>query len=99
MLERVNDPVKLEELTGLIDGISTKMDDVYTKAQHAIDAAEEKSRIESRLQDMISDVKSNDLTPMKSEISMIHYTLNDAVRDVNENYDKLVSLGNRIGMK
>jgi hypothetical protein len=63
------------------------------------DTAAEKSRIEAKLQGIVSEITTTELVPLKSEISMIHYTLDSTIREVNENYDKLVSLGNRIGMK
>jgi TP901 family phage tail tape measure protein len=63
-----------------------------------VEESERKSELESKLTDAIAEITQNELAPMKSNISMLQSTLNNAINETDKVYDKVTSLSNRVSL-
>ena len=91
--------IGMKDLKLTVNKLEGEVNDIYTKQTHNVDLADERSRLELRLHDLFTELKSGEITPLKSEITVLRYNLDNTVRELDNAYDKINALNNRIDIK
>ena len=89
---------ELGSIKAEVASLEAKIADIYSKSEKSVDMASERSRLESKLHDLMSEIKNGEITPLKTDVNVLRYDLNSVSREVNELYDKLITLNNRMDL-
>ena len=81
-----------------ISDLENKIVDVYTTLENRIDSDRENSYMETRLHETVSDLKTDDILPIKSNIIRMELVISDLARSIDNQYDILYSNINRLGI-
>lgn len=96
---QTSDVLEIGDLKLSISDLEAKVDDVYTVIENKIDSDRDNSYMEARLHEVVSDLKTDDLLPIRSNVSRLELVINDLMRDINNQYDILYSNINRMDLK
>ena len=91
--------IEIGSLKLSISDLETKVSDVYTIIENKIDSDIGKSYMEARLHEIISDLKTDDILPIRSNIGRLELVINNLARDINNQYDIIYSNINRMDLK
>jgi hypothetical protein len=89
----------IRELKTTVTELDRKVTDIYTQSDRDVDLAAEKSELEAKLIETIDELKTLDLIPMKSNISLLRNDLNNAIREVYALEDKVAANINLNGLR
>jgi len=89
---------ELGSIKAEVASLEAKIADIYSKSEKSVDTASERSRLEAKLHDLMSEIKNGEITPLKTDVNVLRYDLNSVSREVNELYDRLITLNNRMDL-
>jgi hypothetical protein len=89
----------IRELKTTVVALDRKVTDIYTQSDRDVDLAAEKSELEAKLIETIDELKTLDLIPMRSDISLIRQELNNAIRAADALNDRVTANINLNGLR
>jgi len=95
---KTSDLTEIGNLKLSINDLEGKMAGVYTTMENRIDSDIDDSYLEARLHEVISDLKTDEILPIRSNIRIIELIISDLGRDINNQYDIIYSNINRLGL-
>jgi hypothetical protein len=96
---QASDIVEIDSIKLNISSIENKLSDVYTVMENKVDSDRDNSYMESRLHEIVSDLKTDDILPIRSNVNRLDLLVNDMVRDISEQYDIIYSNINRLDLR
>ena len=96
---QASDIVEIDSIKLNISSIEDKLSDVYTVMENKVDSDRDNSYMESRLHEIVSDLKTDDILPIRSSVNRLDLVVNDMVRDISEQYDIIYSNINRLDLR
>ena len=100
LIELTNGTIS-RELVSIKSGLNDLLDkseDMYTVQQHNIDLVEERSRLEAKLTELLSDFKSEEINPIKSQLGTLGFNMTSFNNEVSNIQDLLNALNNRLSL-
>jgi hypothetical protein len=82
---------KLEALNADMEDLKLRVSEVYTKTDRLRDAADDRSFLESRLNDIVKDIMENSIVPMGAAISQVNINVASLTQRVVYNEDITLS--------
>ena len=95
---RTSDIAEIGNLKLSINNLEGKIAGVYTAMENRVDSAIDNSYMESRLHEIVSDLKTDEILPIRSNINRVELIISDLGRDISEQYDIIYSNINRLGL-
>jgi methyl-accepting chemotaxis protein len=89
---------ELNDLKVLVDNLKGKTEGDYTKAENSSDSAANRSEFEARLVELMSDFKSDELAPLKSQVFNMSSTISTLDYNINKAMDLINTVSNRLSL-
>ena len=89
----------IREIKATVSELDRKVEDIYTQSDRDVDLAAEKSELEAKLIETIDELKTLDLLPMKSNISLLRYNLDNTITDMHKLREKVEAEINLAGLR
>jgi len=89
----------IRDVKATVSALDRKVEDIYTKSDRDVDLAAEKSELEAKLIETIDELKTLDLLPMKSSISLLRQNLDSTITDMYQLREKVEAEINLGGLR